>query len=84
MKLGVIVILTPELDEARRFYRDVIGLNLRSETTNQLVFDLAGVATHGPADRRHRVNQFVSQRPVGQNQPHPPHNTSVTELIDAG
>jgi catechol 2,3-dioxygenase-like lactoylglutathione lyase family enzyme len=43
MQLGVIVILTPELDEARRFYRDVLGLSLRREAANQLVFDLGAV-----------------------------------------
>src|ERR1019366_5301425 len=33
-------------DEARRFYRDVLGLKLTGETANQLVFDLAGTEFH--------------------------------------
>jgi catechol 2,3-dioxygenase-like lactoylglutathione lyase family enzyme len=46
MKLGVIVVLTPDLDEARRFYRDVLDLKLTGETANQLAFDLAGTEFH--------------------------------------
>ena len=60
MKLGVIMILTPELDEARRFYRDVIGMSLKTESSNQLIFDLAGTEFHvfsctdpAPASYRH-------------------------------
>jgi catechol 2,3-dioxygenase-like lactoylglutathione lyase family enzyme len=46
MKLGVIVILTPELDEARRFYGDVLGLSLKDEAPNQLILDLGGTELH--------------------------------------
>jgi catechol 2,3-dioxygenase-like lactoylglutathione lyase family enzyme len=60
MQLGVIVILTPELDEARRFYRDVLGLGLQREAANQLIFDLGGAELHvfsctdaAPAAYRH-------------------------------
>jgi len=60
MQLGVIVILTPDLDEARRFYRDVLGLKLRREAANQLIFDLGGAELHvfscadpAPAAYRH-------------------------------
>jgi catechol 2,3-dioxygenase-like lactoylglutathione lyase family enzyme len=42
MKLGMIVVMTPDLDEARRFYRDLLGLRLAAETASQLVFDLDG------------------------------------------
>jgi catechol 2,3-dioxygenase-like lactoylglutathione lyase family enzyme len=60
MQLGVIVILTPELDAARRFYRDVLGLKLQREAANQLIFDLGGAELHvfsctdpAPAAYRH-------------------------------
>ncbi|HEY5008114.1 MAG TPA: VOC family protein [Caulobacteraceae bacterium] len=60
MKLGMIVVMTPDLDEARAFYRDVLGLSLTVETGNQLVFDLGGTAFHvfscaeaAPAGYRH-------------------------------
>jgi catechol 2,3-dioxygenase-like lactoylglutathione lyase family enzyme len=46
MKLGMIVVLAPDLDEARSFYRDRLGLRLTDETANQLVFDLAGTEFH--------------------------------------
>lgn len=44
MKLGLIMVLTPDLEEAERFYRDVIGLALVDKAASQLVFDLAGAA----------------------------------------
>jgi catechol 2,3-dioxygenase-like lactoylglutathione lyase family enzyme len=60
MTLGMIVVLSPDLEEARRFYRDVLGLSLTRETANQLVFDLGGTAFHvfscseaAPAASRH-------------------------------
>ncbi|HEY3889226.1 MAG TPA: VOC family protein [Caulobacteraceae bacterium] len=60
MKLGMIVVLTPDLDEARRFYRDVLALSLTAETASQLVFDLGGTEFHvfscaeaAPAGHRH-------------------------------
>ena len=60
MKLGVVVVLTPDLDEARRFYRDLLGLGLTAESANQLVFDLDGAQLHvfscvdpAPRDYRH-------------------------------
>ncbi len=46
MKLGMIVVLTPDLEEARRFYRDAVGLGLSGETADQLVFDLGGTEFH--------------------------------------
>jgi len=46
MKLGLIMVLTPDLAEADRFYRDVLGLVLIDRTPNQLVFDLAGTEFH--------------------------------------
>jgi glyoxylase I family protein len=42
MKLGFIMVLTPDLAEAERFYRDVLGLALTDKASRQLVFDLAG------------------------------------------
>jgi catechol 2,3-dioxygenase-like lactoylglutathione lyase family enzyme len=60
MKLGMIVVMTPDLDEARAFYRDVLALSLTAETANQLVFDLGGSEFHvfsctdaAPAGYRH-------------------------------
>jgi catechol 2,3-dioxygenase-like lactoylglutathione lyase family enzyme len=60
VKLGVVVVLTPDLDEARRFYRDLLGLGLAAENANQLVFDLDGAELHvfscadpAPGDYRH-------------------------------
>lgn len=60
MQLGVIVVLTPEFDEARRFYGDVLGLSLKEEAANQLIFDLDGTELHvfscseaAPAGHRH-------------------------------
>ena len=60
MQLGVIVVLTPDLAEARRFYGDVLGLSLKDEAPNQLVFDLSGAEFHvfnctdaAPAAYRH-------------------------------
>lgn len=46
MKLGLIMVLTPDLEEAERFYRDVIGLALVDKAASLLVFDLAGAAFH--------------------------------------
>ncbi len=60
MKLGMIVVMTPDLDEARAFYRDLLGLNLTVETANQLIFDLDESELHvfscadaAPAGYRH-------------------------------
>ena len=46
MNLGFIMVLTPDLAEAERFYRDVLDLVLVDRTPNQLVFDLAGTVLH--------------------------------------
>lgn len=60
MKLGMIVVLTPDLDEARRFYADLLGLGLTRESANQLIFDVGGTEFHvfscsdpAPAGSRH-------------------------------
>jgi catechol 2,3-dioxygenase-like lactoylglutathione lyase family enzyme len=42
LRLGFIMVLTSDLAEAERFYREVLGLTLTGRTPNQLVFDLAG------------------------------------------
>jgi catechol 2,3-dioxygenase-like lactoylglutathione lyase family enzyme len=62
VKLGMIVVLTPDLDEARRFYGDWLGLKLDRETGNQLIFDLGGTELHvfsctdvAPSGYRHGV-----------------------------
>ncbi len=60
MKLGMIVVMTPAFEEARGFYRDLLGLSLTAETSNQLVFDLGAAEFHvfscadvAPAAYRH-------------------------------
>jgi glyoxylase I family protein len=42
LKLGFIMVLTPDLAEAERFYGDALGLALIEKTSNQLVYELAG------------------------------------------
>lgn len=42
MKLGMTMVLTPDLAEAERFYSDVLGLWLTDRTPSQLAFDLGG------------------------------------------
>lgn len=46
MKLGPALVMTPDLDAALAFYRDVLGLALGGRFENQLVFDLGGQALH--------------------------------------
>jgi catechol 2,3-dioxygenase-like lactoylglutathione lyase family enzyme len=60
VKLGMIVVLTPDLIEARRFYGHLLGLTLVRDSTSQLIFDLAGTEFHvfgctgaAPAGSRH-------------------------------
>ncbi|MGH7023186.1 MAG: VOC family protein [Caulobacteraceae bacterium] len=36
------MVFTPDLDEAERFYRDVLALELTEKTANALTFDLGG------------------------------------------
>jgi glyoxylase I family protein len=62
LQLGLIMVLTPDLDEAERFYGDVLGLRLKDKAPNQLVFDLDGTEFHvfkcddaGP-ERRHGIS----------------------------
>ena len=42
MKLGFVMVLTPDLAVAERFYRDAIGLILIDRASSHLVFDLDG------------------------------------------
>ena len=62
MKLGFIMVLAPDLAEAERFYRDVLGLVLVDKTTNQLGFDLVGTefrvfrCAEAAAERRHAAS----------------------------
>ena len=42
VKLGFIMVLTPDLAEAERFYREALGLVLIDKTPHQLVYELAG------------------------------------------
>ena len=51
------IILTSRIDEAETFYRDVLGLSLRSKSDGALVFDVGGgdlrvapVASTAPSD----------------------------------
>lgn len=46
MKLGPALVMTPDLEAALAFYRDVLGLALGERFENQLVFDLGGRALH--------------------------------------
>ena len=46
MKLGFTMVLTPDLEEAQRFYGDVLGLELKDQTPSQLIFDVVGAEFH--------------------------------------
>lgn len=46
MKLGLMMVLTPDLTEAERFYGEILGLRLADRAPNQLVFDLEGTELH--------------------------------------
>ncbi|MES3027033.1 MAG: VOC family protein [Pseudomonadota bacterium] len=46
MKLGLMMVLTPDLAEAERFYGEVLGLRLADRAPNQLIFDLSGTEFH--------------------------------------
>lgn len=46
MKLGPALVMTPDLDAALGFYRDVLGLSLRERFETQLAFDLGGGSLH--------------------------------------
>jgi glyoxylase I family protein len=46
VKLATLMVLTPDLEEARRFYEGVLGFAVASESRDLLVLDHAGVAFH--------------------------------------
>lgn len=46
MKLGLMMVLTPDLPEAERFYGEVLGLRLTGRAPNQLIFDLGVTELH--------------------------------------
>ena len=46
LKFGFTMVLTPDLEEAQRFYSDVLGLELKDQTKRQLVYDLGGAEFH--------------------------------------
>lgn len=46
LKAGPLLVMTPDLDAARRFYGDVLGLALRAEFGDQLVFALPPADLH--------------------------------------
>ena len=46
MKLGPVLVMTPDLEAALGFYRDVLGLALSARFESQLEFDLGGRALH--------------------------------------
>ena len=52
LKLGPALVMTPDLDAALTFYRDVLGLSLSARFETQLVFDLGGRSMHVFASAR--------------------------------
>jgi len=46
MKLGPLLVMTPDMDAAERFYRDALGLRLAGRFDGHLVFDLGGAPLH--------------------------------------
>lgn len=46
LKLGPALVFTPDLDEARAFYGDVLGLPIAADFSDQIVFDLGNAALH--------------------------------------
>ena len=46
MRLQTVLVFVPDLDEARAFYADVLGLALLSASKTLLRFDLGAVALH--------------------------------------
>lgn len=46
MQLATLMVLTPDLDEARRFYEDALGFAVVSQSEDLLVLDHAGAAFH--------------------------------------
>ena len=43
MKLGMIMMFVPDLDEAKRFYGDVLGFEIKSERVERLEFLHEGI-----------------------------------------
>ncbi|MET0753472.1 MAG: VOC family protein, partial [Pyrinomonadaceae bacterium] len=43
MKLGKMMIFVSDIKEAKRFYRDILGFPVKSETENRLEFAHEGV-----------------------------------------
>ena len=46
MQLTMLMVLTPDLDEARRFYEGALGFAVASQSEDLLVLDHAGAAFH--------------------------------------
>ena len=46
MQLATLMVLTPDLDEAQRFYQDILGLDIISRDADVLVLDHSGIAFH--------------------------------------
>ena len=46
MKLATLMVLTPDLTEARRFYETILGFDVMSESADLLVLDHDGAAFH--------------------------------------
>lgn len=46
MKLGPALVMTPDLDAAREFYGEILGLTLSRSSADQLVFDVGPVTLH--------------------------------------
>lgn len=46
MKLGPALVMTPDLDAAREFYGEILGLTLRRSSPEQLIFDAGALPLH--------------------------------------
>ena len=46
MQLATLMVLTPDLDDAQRFYRDILGFSVISRDDDMLVLDHGGIAFH--------------------------------------
>lgn len=46
LKLGPVLVMTPEFDLALEFYRDALGLRLVQRAENQLIFEVGGASLH--------------------------------------
>lgn len=66
LKAGPLLVMTPDLEASRRFYGETLGLAMRAEFGDQLVFDLGQADLHvfrceaaAPASRHGRDGASV-------------------------